>query len=36
MPISEEISKRIICLPLYVGLEKSQLQLIVELINKSI
>lgn len=35
-PIAEGISKRIICLPLYVGLQKSDLQKIVKIINSSI
>ncbi|MES2544085.1 MAG: DegT/DnrJ/EryC1/StrS family aminotransferase [Bacteroidota bacterium] len=33
MPISESISSRICCLPLYVGLEDKNLELIVSLIN---
>lgn len=33
MPISESIAARIICLPLYVGLEKSELDLIIENVN---
>lgn len=33
MPISESIASRILCLPLYVGLTKEELQLIVNLIN---
>lgn len=33
MPISESISKRILCLPLYVGLTENELNLIVNLIN---
>ena len=35
MPISESIASRILCLPLYVGLTKEELQLIVNLINQS-
>lgn len=33
MPVSESISSRILCLPLYVGLSKSDLDKIVSLIN---
>lgn len=33
-PVCEKISKRILCLPLYVGLSKSKLIEIVKLINK--
>jgi dTDP-4-amino-4,6-dideoxygalactose transaminase len=33
MPIAEDISKRVLCLPLYVGLKEKDLQLIVNLIN---
>lgn len=33
MPISEDISSRILCLPLYVGLSKNELQKITTLIN---
>ncbi len=36
MPISENIAPRILCLPLYVGLKKSELEKIVEIINLSI
>lgn len=36
MPISESISKRILCLPLYVGLSQEDLKLIVKLINENI
>ena len=36
MPVSESIAKRILCLPLYVGLEESDLQLICDLIKKGI
>ena len=35
MPISESISSRILCLPLYKGLEEENLNLIVSLINKA-
>jgi dTDP-4-amino-4,6-dideoxygalactose transaminase len=33
MPISESIASRVLCLPLYVGLTETELQLIVNLIN---
>ena len=36
MPVSENIASRILCLPLYVGLEKSNLEQIVHLINTNI
>ena len=36
MPISESIASRVLCLPLYVGLEKSDLEQIVHLINTNI
>jgi dTDP-4-amino-4,6-dideoxygalactose transaminase len=36
MPISEDISSRILCLPLYVGLSRSDLKLIVKLINDNL
>jgi len=36
MPISESIASRILCLPLYVGLSKGDLELICSLINKSL
>jgi len=36
MPISESIASNILCLPLYVGLTKSDLDLICSLINKSL
>lgn len=36
MPISENISSRIVCLPLYVGLEEKDLKLIVENINNGL
>jgi len=35
-PISEDISSRILCLPLYVGLENKDIVNIVELINKTL
>jgi len=34
MPVSESIAKRILCLPLYKGLEVFELKMICELINK--
>ena len=34
MPVSESISDRILCLPLYVGLQKSTLTEIVEIVNE--
>lgn len=33
-PISEDISKRILCLPLYVGLKKDELFKIIEIVNR--
>jgi dTDP-4-amino-4,6-dideoxygalactose transaminase len=33
MPIAESIAKRVLCLPLYVGLTKKELELIVQLVN---
>ena len=33
MPISEDVAARILCLPLYKGLEKVDLEIIVEIIN---
>lgn len=36
MPISESISSRILCLPLYVGLSQIDLERIVSIINKNI
>ncbi len=36
MPISESISERIVCLPLYVGLNEIDLEKIVTIINKNI
>jgi dTDP-4-amino-4,6-dideoxygalactose transaminase len=36
MPISESIASRILCLPLYVGLKKNELEQIVSIINESI
>lgn len=33
MPVSESISKRILCLPLYVGLTKEDLELVITTIN---
>lgn len=34
MPVSEQISERILCLPLYAGLEEKDIQMIIEEINK--
>ena len=36
MPISESISKRILCLPLYVGLKKEDLEQITKIINQNL
>lgn len=36
MPISEYISSRILCLPLFVGLKEEELELIVNIINKEV
>ncbi len=36
MPISESIARRILCLPLYVGLSNEDLNRIVEIINKEL
>lgn len=36
MPISEDIASRIVCLPLYVGLNENDLKLIVENINSGL
>ena len=36
MPISESISSRILCLPLYVGLSEAELSQIVEIINRNL
>lgn len=36
MPVSEDISERIMCLPLYVGLEEADLKNIVKIINENI
>ncbi len=33
MPIAEDIAKRMLCLPLYVGLSEKELNLIVSLLN---
>ncbi len=35
MPVSESISKSVLCLPLYVGLEEREIQSVSDLINKS-
>ncbi len=34
-PISESISKRVVCLPLYVGLKQQEIELIVDVIKKA-
>jgi dTDP-4-amino-4,6-dideoxygalactose transaminase len=36
MPVSESISKTVLCLPLYVGLTSTELQQIIECINTNI
>lgn len=36
MPISESVAQRVLCLPLYVGLNQEDLNLIVKLINSNI
>lgn len=36
MPVSESVASRVMCLPLYVGLESEQLEKIVLLINRSL
>lgn len=36
MPIAESISKRILCLPLYVGLSSAEIQKISDIINQSL
>jgi dTDP-4-amino-4,6-dideoxygalactose transaminase len=36
MPISESISKRVMCLPLYVGLKTEDLETITSIINQNI
>jgi len=36
MPISEDIASKILCLPLYVGLEQNELEKIVGLINRNL
>ena len=36
MPIAESISKRILCLPLYVGLSSAEIQTISDIINQSL
>ena len=35
-PVSESIASRVMCLPLYVGLEESDLELIISIINRSL
>ena len=34
MPVSESVSSRILCLPLYAGLEAKDLELIVSILNE--
>jgi dTDP-4-amino-4,6-dideoxygalactose transaminase len=34
MPVSESIASRVLCLPLYAGLEEEEVQLICEIVNK--
>lgn len=34
MPVSESIAKRILCLPLYVGLENEEIKMVCEIINQ--
>jgi len=36
MPVSESIASRILCLPLYVGLQKEDIRLITEIINNAV
>jgi dTDP-4-amino-4,6-dideoxygalactose transaminase len=36
MPVAESIAKRILCLPLYVGLTKNQLSKITTIINGAV
>ncbi|MEN9326232.1 MAG: hypothetical protein RI943_653, partial [Bacteroidota bacterium] len=36
MPISESIASKILCLPLYVGLEKQDLEKIITIINTTV
>nr|WP_315223139.1 DegT/DnrJ/EryC1/StrS family aminotransferase [uncultured Flavobacterium sp.] len=36
MPVSESISSRVLCLPLYVGLSEKELEQIVNILNKSL
>jgi len=36
MPVSESIAERIMCLPLYVGLRKKDLEEIVNVINSAL
>jgi dTDP-4-amino-4,6-dideoxygalactose transaminase len=33
MPVADDIAKRVLCLPLYVGLSQKELALIVKLVN---
>jgi dTDP-4-amino-4,6-dideoxygalactose transaminase len=36
MPISDSIAERVLCLPLYVGLETKDIEKIVSIINNAI
>lgn len=36
MPVSDDISKRILCLPLYIGLKQNEINKIISLVNKSV
>jgi dTDP-4-amino-4,6-dideoxygalactose transaminase len=36
MPVAEQISASVMCLPLYVGLKENDLKTIVNIINKAI
>ncbi len=36
MPVSESVSSRVLCLPLYVGLKESEIKLITEIITRTI
>lgn len=36
MPIAENIAKKVLCLPLYVGLNKNELELVVKIINANL
>jgi dTDP-4-amino-4,6-dideoxygalactose transaminase len=36
MPVSESIAERILCMPLYAGLEKEDLSIICKIINQTL